>query len=80
MTEESVSGNATSDLIETSEKVNSLLHELETMVSPEQHKAITELLAEWSVLSAMRTTLALQNTTNVKIEDLEFSDENAKGE
>ena len=48
-------------LTQARDEANKLLHELETMVDDVQHSTLTNFLAEWAVLSAMRTTLALQN-------------------
>ena len=63
MTNENLSSGpaAKPDLAGARNEVNKLLHELEAMVDPVQHQNLTNFLMEWSVLSAMRTTLALQN-------------------
>lgn len=63
MTTENLSGGAKPDLTQARDEVNKLLHELENMVDEVQHASLTNYLAEWAVLSAMRTTLALQEKT-----------------
>lgn len=62
MTSENLSPDpaAKPDLAQARNEVNNLLHELENMVDPVQHQNLTNFLMEWAVLSAMRTTLALQ--------------------
>lgn len=65
---------------DAAQRVNQLLHELEAMVNIEQHEALTELFAEWSVLSAMKTTLEMQKaTTEVMPPFIETSTETEKG-
>jgi hypothetical protein len=66
MTSENLSGSPGDDksnLAQAKDEVNKLLHELESMVDEVQHNSLTNFLAEWAVLSAMRITLALQNKT-----------------
>lgn len=74
---------ANPDLLEARNEVNNLLHELETMVDPVQHQNLTNFLVEWSVLSAMRTTLALQdkatNTGGSPATATENSDDSGTG-
>lgn len=68
MTQETGTGGAGSNLAEAAEQVNNLLRELEAMVNPEQHEALTEFFSEWSVLSALRTTREMNETDETSSE------------
>lgn len=68
------------DLAQARNDVNSLLHELETMVDQVQHDTLTNFLAESAVLSAMRTTLALQTKAASGVENSWPARESGKGE
>ena len=67
------------DLAQARNDVNSLLHELESMVDDVQHDTLTNFLAEWAVLSAMRTTLALQTKAAGGAENTWPAGESGKG-
>ena len=66
MSQENMSTGASTDapnLIGMTDEVNKLMHDLENMVNKEQHIALTEVFAEWAVLSAMRSTITAQDSS-----------------
>jgi hypothetical protein len=78
MSQETPMAGQENELVEATEQVNRLLHELEGMVDSEQHAALTEFFAEWAVLSAMKATMEMQNVTTAS-DSSATTDEPGKG-